>query len=87
MGQRRKDREWPTPATTRHVWVEQPGIQRPPIQGYVLDWRRHSYRWSALVVIVFVDEGHPIVVQRWIPVEQLTPVKSDPNLGRPRNYY
>lgn len=28
----------------------------PPLQGYVLEWRRRSYRWVALVVVTVLDE-------------------------------
>ena len=83
MGQSRKDREWPTPATTRHVWVAQEGVQVPPIQGFVVDWRRHAYRWWALVLVVQQPkEGGPVTLMEWMPVERLTPVKSNPNDGQ-----
>ena len=50
------------------------------MQGLVLDWRRHSYRWSALVVTVQTDAaGRPRVMQEWIEAERLKPVLSDPN--------
>jgi hypothetical protein len=49
------------------VGVSQPGLQVPPVQGLVLDWRRHFYRWSALVVTVSADDaGWPIGVQEWV---------------------
>jgi hypothetical protein len=84
VGQRRADREWPRPKVTRHVWVAQPDMH-PPLQGFVLEWRRHAYRWSALVIIVAVDvEGHQTTTLEWLPAEQLTPVRSDPNTGRAR---
>ena len=60
VGQSRKDRRYTTPRTTRHVWVQpdQPGVT--PVQGYVLEWRRHSYHWTALVLISATDaEGRP----------------------------
>ena len=82
MGQRGKDRRYATPRTTRHVWVrpEQPGVA--PVQGYVLEWRRHSYRWTALVLVSGADrEGRPTASQQWVPAERLTPVRSDPNNG------
>jgi hypothetical protein len=64
MGQRRRDQEWPRPRNTRHVWVSPTSTLEAPLQGYVLDWRRHSYRWSALVVTVRSDaDGRPVVVQ------------------------
>jgi hypothetical protein len=65
-GQSWKDREWPKPRHTRFVWVSQPGLQVAPVQGLVLDWRRHSYRWSALVVTVREVTGTPpVVMQEW----------------------
>ena len=82
MGQRGKDRRYATPRTTRHVWVkpDQPGVA--PVQGYVLEWRRHSYRWAALVLTSSIDdEGRPTASSRWLPAERLTPVRSDPNNG------
>lgn len=48
------------------------------MQGLVLDWRRQSYRWSALVVTVRTDdEDRPVVVHEWLPAERLRPVKSE----------
>jgi len=82
MGQRRIDRTYPPQKHTRHVWVQRAG-QQPPLQGYVLEWRRHSYRWTALVVVTMVDEqGKPSTRTEWLPAEILTPVRSDPNTGR-----
>ena len=86
VGQNRKDRKWPRPRTTRFVWVSQPGPQMPPVQGYVLDWRRQSYRWSALVVTVRLEEGRLVVVHVWVTAERLRPVRADPNVRRLRNY-
>jgi hypothetical protein len=66
--------------------VRQSGTLTPPVQGLVLDWRRHAYRWSALVVTVRLEDGRPVVVQEWVEAERLSPVRSDPNnrglLGR-----
>jgi hypothetical protein len=68
------------------VWVAQQH-PHPPLQGFVLEWRRHSYRWSALVIIATVDaDGHQTTILEWLPAEQLTPVKSDPNTGRARRH-
>ena len=57
------------------------------MQGYVLEWRSHSYRWTALVLVSSVDEeGRPTATQQWVPAERLTPVRSDPdNGGRARS--
>lgn len=79
MGQRKTDREWPAPRNTRHVWVLGEDRLTPPAQGLVIAWRRHSYRWSALVVRVdeSVPEGR--TVQDWLPVDRLRPVRTDPN--------
>lgn len=83
MGQRRLDRSWPVPRATRHVWVRfEDGPHAAPVQGYVLEWKRHSYRWWANVVAVTQDEhGRPQSLSRWVERERLTPVRSDPNDG------
>lgn len=56
MGQRKKDRTWPQEARlrrhTRHAWLIRPGIHEPPVQAFVIAWRRHSYRWQAYVIWV-----------------------------------
>ena len=71
---------WPRPRTTRHVWVTQHGIQVPPVQGFVVEWRRHSYRWWALVLTVHAPkEEPPLTKLEWIRAERLKPVRSDPN--------
>lgn len=85
MGQSRKDRQWPRPSATRHVWVLQQGPQVPPVQGMVLDWKRHGYHWWALVLTVTQAEGAgPVTVTEWLPLGRLVPVRSDPNDGRAR---
>lgn len=71
MGQRRKDRTWPRPRGTRHAWLRRPGPHEPPVQAFVIAWRRHSYRWQAYVVWVS-DAGQ--VIQEWVPADQLGPV-------------
>lgn len=83
MGQRRLDRTWPTPRATRHVWAKiDDGPHAAPIQGYVLEWKRHSYAWWASVVWVSLDgSGRPQTQVRWLEVHRLTPVRSDPNNG------
>jgi hypothetical protein len=47
-------------------WSSTGGVQVPPVQGLVLDWRRHSYRWAALVVTVRFENSRPVVVQEWV---------------------
>ena len=79
MGQRKVDREWPPPRNTRHVWVVGEDHLTPPVQGLVIAWARRSYRWSALVVRVDDTGGAERMVQDWLPVERLRPVRSDPN--------
>jgi hypothetical protein len=52
------------------------------VQGYVLEWRRHSYRRTALVLVSDTDDqDRPTATQQWIPAERLAPVRSDPNNG------
>jgi hypothetical protein len=84
VGSRRKDREWPRPRHTRHVWIRNESKLLPPTQGFILEWRRHSYRWSALVQYVREDGvSPPKYVQEWLPAERLWPVTSNPNMPDP----
>jgi hypothetical protein len=69
----RSSRGRETPATAGYFADEAP-------QGFVVAWRRHSYRYTALVTYVDqTPDGQDQLVQRWIPAEQLRPVRSDPN--------
>lgn len=53
-----------------------------PVQGYVVEFRRQSYRWTALVQTAAADEeGRAVSTQTWLPIERLIPVRSDPNDG------
>lgn len=72
-------REWPQPRNTRHVWVIGEDRLTPPVQGFVLAWRRHSYKWSALVVRVDETGDGATTLQGWLPAERLRPVRADPN--------
>ncbi|GAA4731167.1 hypothetical protein GCM10023350_13100 [Nocardioides endophyticus] len=74
----RKHEPWLIPRTTRHVWVLREQRWLVPYQGYVVGWRRHSYRWSALVTYVAVDDPERPLVQMWLPRERLLPVRSRP---------
>jgi hypothetical protein len=75
------------PRSTRFVWVAQPGPQVPPLQGLVLDWRRNSYRWTALVATVHLaEEGRPPMGHEWVEAERLWPVRTDPNGRQFGNY-
>lgn len=76
---------WPKPTMTRHVWVSQEGGQVPPVQGYGARLAPHSYRWWALVVTAHIDQdGRPTALHQWLPLERLSPVRSEPNGGRLR---
>lgn len=79
---RKIDRSWPKQRHTRHVWVKQPGVHNPPVQGFIIAWRRHSYRWSALVVYVDADGR---VIQEWLPADRLgkVPVSEHQRPGNP----
>ncbi len=79
MGQRKVEREWPAPRNTRHVWVLGEDRLTPPVQGLVIAWRRHSYRWYAFVARVDETASGGRVIQDWLPIERLRPVRTDPN--------
>lgn len=52
-----------------------------PEQGFVLEWRRHAYNWSALVEMVRSDsENRPTFVHRWLAAEHLAPVSTPPTI-------
>lgn len=79
MGMSRRDREWPRPRHTRFVWIKAESTLVPPVQGLVLAWNRHSYKWSALVAYVQEADDGAVFVQQWFPIERLIPVPSNPN--------
>lgn len=79
MGQSKADRTWPSPRNTRHVWVYADQKIYPPVQGLVVSWTRRRYRWSAFVVRVETTNSGDRVIQDWVPLERLRPVRSDPN--------
>lgn len=84
MGMNRpKSDKWPPYEPTRHVLVKRTDHRYArPWQGLVIDWKRDKRGWLALVV--FMDEaleGSPLV-QRWLPVDELRPVETDPNPQR-----
>ncbi|WP_375425507.1 hypothetical protein [uncultured Friedmanniella sp.] len=83
MGQSNSDKHWPRPTTTRHCWIKSRDRLTPPVQGYVLEWRRHSYRYTALVIYL---EPAGRIVQEWLPLEQLAPVRPRPT-DLPRDSY
>ncbi len=44
---------------------------RDPSQGCVLEWRRHSYRWTALVLTSSPGgQGRPASTSQWVPAER-----------------
>ena len=67
------------PRNTRFVYVLGEDRLSAPAQGLVIAWNRHRHRWRALVVRL--DESVPggRLVQDWLPVERLRPVRADPN--------
>lgn len=66
-------------AFTRFEYDVSPVRLTPPVQGLVIAWNRHHYKWSALVCRV--DESVPggRLVQDWVAAERLRPVRADPN--------
>lgn len=80
MGHNRPKRDrWPAHDPTRWVFIEHGLRFDRPWQGFVIDWRRHSYRWSALVTYIDDRQDGAPLVQKWFPVELLRPVEVDPN--------
>lgn len=80
MGKPRSARTWPRPRSTRHVWVKlTKHPHEPPRQGLVVAWRRRSYTWEALVIVVDDENPEPKVTMSWIKATSLRPVPADPN--------
>ena len=77
---------WPAYRPTRHVLILRKRRYERPWQGYVVDWKHHSYKWGALVVHQDETlEGSPLA-WKWFPVEQLRPMYPDPNPRTELNY-
>lgn len=57
----------------RHCWVTGPEEDPGPWPGLVLEWRRDSGGWSALVVYVITAESLATTVQTWVPAAHLRP--------------
>lgn len=81
MGQSRAERTWPRPRSTRHVWVRLKAKHplEPPVQGLVIAWRRRSYQWQALVIVIDASGEEPVAIQLWLPADRMRPVRTDPN--------
>lgn len=81
MGQRRIEREWKPPRECRHIWIypERGDLTTQPKQGLIVAWRRYRYQWSALTISLDETVAEGRLVQEWLPVERLRPVRSDPN--------
>lgn len=90
VGQSQRDRRWPRPGITRHVWAQHPDHHTAPAPGLVLGWERRDGRWRAEVVMVLEDRrsnAGPFVLQRWMRVEDLRPVPSEPRSPDPRRWH
>lgn len=85
MGQARRDKQWPMPEHTSHVWVQSPEDHQPPDPGVVIEWRRWEYKRYALVFVVMHRQGRVACIQRWFAeadvIEAPTRPKS-PDAGR-----
>ena len=62
----------------------------PPMQGLLACWRRRSYQWEALVIVIIEAptaagsgpapaKEEAVIMQRWVPAADLRPVPADPN--------
>jgi len=57
----------------RHCWVTGPAEDPGPWPGLILEWRRDSTGWSALVVYVITAETSTTTVQTWVSQRYLRP--------------
>lgn len=77
MGQSRRERTWPEPASTRHAWFRDGNHPHDvPRQVFVTHWtRRDGQPWALIVDVIPVQDRHePAIVHRWVPGDHLTPV-------------
>lgn len=83
MGMNRPKRDkWPAHEPTRFVFISHGTRFERPWQGFVIDWKRHGYKWSALVAYMDESDEDLPLVQRWFPLDELRPVTVDPNPPR-----
>ena len=57
----------------RHCWVTGPAEDPGPWPGLILEWRRDSTGWSALVVYAITAETVTTAVQTWVSAGHLRP--------------
>lgn len=65
--------EQPPRSAVRHCWVTGPAQDPGPWPGLVLEWRRDSSGWRALVVYAITAETDTTTVQTWVPAGHLKP--------------
>jgi len=59
----------------RHCWVDSATSDEAVHAGLVIEWRRGSEGWSALVTYVEDDQGSPVVVTQWLDGALLRPAQ------------
>ncbi|MDC5696300.1 hypothetical protein OO014_03455 [Intrasporangium calvum] len=59
----------------RHCWVYSATGDEAVHAGLVIEWRRGSEGWSALVTYVVDDQGSPVVVTQWLDGALLQPAR------------
>jgi hypothetical protein len=59
----------------RHCWVDSATGDEAVHAGLVIEWRRRSAGWSALVTYVVDDQGSPVVVTQWLDGALLRPAR------------
>ena len=59
----------------RHCWVDSATGDEAVHAGLVIEWRRDSEGWSALVTYVVDDQGSPVVVTQWLDGALLRPAR------------
>jgi hypothetical protein len=57
----------------RHCWVTGPAEDPGPWPGLILEWRRDTIEWSALVVYAITAETVTTAVQTWVQQIHLRP--------------
>ena len=57
----------------RHCWVDSATGDEVAHAGLVIEWRRRTEGWSALVTYVVDDQGSPVIVTQWVDGVLLRP--------------
>ncbi|MCU1605199.1 MAG: uncharacterized protein JWP46_1664 [Modestobacter sp.] len=56
----------------RHCWVRDPPDAPGTLPGLLVEWRQRGDDWHGRVAYAVVGAHGPVLVEAWLPAEQLT---------------